>query len=54
VLLEVTKQAMGELGTIPRNSPHRVTNPDNTADEATRQRKLNHPPSLGHRHRHAG
>ena len=49
VPLEVTKQPMDELGTIPKTSSHRVPDPDDTVDEATRQRNLNHAPSLDDR-----
>lgn len=47
----MTKQAMDELGTIPKTSSHCVSDPDDTVDEATRQRKLNHAPSLDDRNR---
>lgn len=51
MLLEVTKQPMDELGTIPKTSSHRICDLDDTVDETTRQRNLDHPPSLDDRYR---
>jgi hypothetical protein len=51
VLLEMTKQSMDQLGTISKTASHRISYPDDAVDEATRQRNLNHSPSLDDRYR---